>query len=79
MRGERVEDDELQWVAGLPGPAYTVAKVSIGAVRGRRIGPRAELGLGGLYALNFVPGPLAGSYGSGAPQGFMAFISLKIE
>jgi len=78
-RAERVDDDELLWLGGLPGPAYTVVKASMGAVRGFRIRPRAELGLGALYALNFVPGPLSASYGTGEPKGWMAFIRLKIE
>ncbi len=79
VRGERVDNDELLWQGGLPGPAYTVGKVSAGAVRDFRVSQRAELGLGGLYALNFVPGPLVASYGTAEPKGFMAFIRLKIQ
>jgi hypothetical protein len=79
LRGERVESDELLWTGGLPGPTYTVAKASIGAVRGFRITERIELGLGGLYAFNFLPGALGAVYGTGVPKGLMAFVRLKIE
>ncbi len=43
------------------GPAYRVGKISIGAVRDFMIADHLALGLGGLLAVNFVPGPLAPS------------------
>jgi hypothetical protein len=79
VRGERVNNDELLWLAGQPGPTLTVAKASIGAVRYFRLQERFALGLGGLYAFNFLPGALAPVYGRGVPNGLMAFVRLKIE
>jgi len=74
-----VENNELLWVAGQPGPAFTVAKVSMGAVRDLRLGERAKLGLGGLYAINFLPEALRPAYGATEPTGLMAFIRLRLE
>jgi len=79
LRTERVENNELLWVAGQPGPAFTVAKVSMGAVRDLRLGERAKLGLGGLYAINFLPEALRPAYGATEPTGLMAFIRLRLE
>jgi hypothetical protein len=75
-RAEHVENDEL---AGIHhGPAYGVGKVSLGAIRDLRIAPHLRLGLGALYAFDFVPGALGAFYG-GNPRGAMAFIRLKID
>jgi hypothetical protein len=79
LRAERVENDELLWTGGQPGPSFTVAKASIGAVRDFRWRERLALGLGGLYALDFLPGALGSVYGTGLPKGLMAFVRLKIE
>ncbi len=79
LRTERVDNDELLWLGGQPGPVYAVAKLSIGAVRDFRLGERAKLGLGGLYAVNFLPEALRAAYGTTAPTGLMAYIRLKIE
>ncbi|HEX9472673.1 MAG TPA: hypothetical protein VF931_00695 [Steroidobacteraceae bacterium] len=78
-RGERVENDELLWLGGQPGPAFTVAKAAIGAVRDFRGQERVVLGLGALYARNFLPGTLGSLYGTAAPEGLMAFVRLKIQ
>ena len=36
-------------------------------------------GLGGVYALDFVPGGLKAAYGSTEPHGAMAFVRLKLR
>jgi hypothetical protein len=74
-RAERTENDEL---AGDHGPTFTVSKASIGAVRDFRLSEHAAIGVGGLYALNFVPRGLEPSYG-GDPGAAMAFIRLKLD
>jgi hypothetical protein len=77
-RAERTENNELTTVGGHHGPVYTVAKASIGAVRDWRISEHVSFGVGGLYAVNFVPGGLERDYG-GDPDGGMAFIRLKLN
>ena len=76
-RAEHVENDELDR-RGHHGPAYGVGKVSLGAIRDFRIAPHVRLGLGALYAFDFVPRALRASYG-GNPRGAMAFIRLKVD
>jgi hypothetical protein len=78
-RAERTENNELLFVGGRPGPVFTVGKVSIGAIRDFPVAAHVKIGLGGLYAVNFVPAPLAPFYGSGEPHGAMAFLRLKIN
>ena len=77
-RAERTDNDELIPAVGHHGPAYTVGKASIGAVRDFRVAPHLALGLGGLASLNFVPRALEASYGGDA-KGFMAFVRLKLD
>lgn len=77
-RGERTQNDELVFAAGHHGPAYTVGKASIGAIRDWTIAPHTKLGLGGLYSVNWVPSDLKPVYG-GTPHGAMAFLRLKID
>jgi hypothetical protein len=77
-RAERIETDELTFVAGEPGPVFTVGKVSLGAVRDWTVSPHASVGLGGLYALDFVPDGLKAAYG-GDPHGAMVFARLKLR
>lgn len=77
-RAERTENDELSGDHGHHGPAYEVGKLSVGAVRDWRLSDRVQLGVGGLYAWNFVPAGLEPSYG-GDPEGAMAFVRLKLE
>jgi len=79
LRTERVENNELLWLGGQPGPVYAVAKLSIGGVRDFRLGARTQLGLGALYAINVLPDALGAAYGTSAPTGLMAYIRLKIE
>jgi hypothetical protein len=75
-RGEFTENREL--VEGQDSPAYKVGKVSLGLVRDFAIGGPFKLGMGGLYAKNFVPNSLEHLYG-GDPGGAMAFVRLKLE
>jgi hypothetical protein len=75
-RAERTENDALS--GGHHGPAFTVGKVSLGAIRDFRAAPHVRLGVGGLYAVNFVPDALRPAYG-GNPDGLMAFVRLRVD
>ena len=77
-RAERVENNELLSTGGHHGPTFTVSKASLGAIRDWRLSDHATFGLGGLYAVNFVPGGLETVYG-GDPNGAMAFVRLKLQ
>jgi hypothetical protein len=76
-RVETVENREL--VQGQDEPAFRVGKVSLGAVRDFPVAGHFSLGLGGLFALNFVPPPLATLYGGRHPTGAMGFVRLKLN
>lgn len=76
-RAEMTENNELVAGAGHHGPAYDVSKVSLGVIRDFEVAKNVKLGVGGLFALNFVPGPLEALY-AGDPKGAMAFVRLKI-
>lgn len=76
-RGEMTENRELIDIEH--GPAYRVAKVSLGALRDFRIAGHLSLGAGGLVALNFVPRGLREEYGASHPLGAMAFVRLKLD
>ncbi|HEV2816861.1 MAG TPA: hypothetical protein VGW40_06530 [Allosphingosinicella sp.] len=75
-RAERTRNDELG--GGHGGVAYDVGKISAGVIRDVRVAPHVRLGLGGLYALSFVPEALRPSYG-GNPGGLMAFVRLRVD
>ena len=82
-RAERVQNDELIAAlggvgAGHHGPAFNVGKISVGAIRDWPISPHLSLGVGALYAVNFVPGALDAAYGDD-PTGAMAFVRLKLH
>ena len=82
-RGEITENNELapheeHEEEGHHGETFRVGKISLGLVRDFRLAPNLKLGLGGLYAFNFVPSGLEESYG-GDPNGAMAFVRLKID
>jgi hypothetical protein len=77
-RAEWTENNELVPALGHHGPAYRVGKVSLGAIRDFRVAPHLRVGLGGLYAVNFVPRPLEALY-AGDPDGAMLFVRLKID
>jgi len=76
-RGEMTENREL--TDADDGPAYRVGKVSLGAVRDFKIAEHFSLGLGGLFAVNFVPDALAPLYGGHNPTGTMTFVRLKLD
>ena len=73
-RAEVTENDELV----SPAQPFTVAKASLGAVRDFQIAAHAKLGLGALYAHNFIPAGLEPAYG-GDQGGGMIFVRLKLE
>jgi hypothetical protein len=78
-RAERIESNELSGDGhGHHGPVFDVAKVSAGLIRDFRVGGNVRLGVGGLYALNFVPAGLEPSYG-GDPDGAMLFLRIKVD
>jgi hypothetical protein len=76
-RAEETRNREL--VQGQDEPAYSVGKVSLGAIRDFRVADHLALGAGGLFSLNFVPDGLAPFYGGHHPTGTMAFLRLKIR
>jgi len=77
-RGEITENRELLPLEG-HGPAFTVGKVSLGAVRDFRIAKHFSLGAGGLFAVNFVPDSIAPLYGGNNPVGTIGFVRLKLD
>ncbi|HEX8573974.1 MAG TPA: hypothetical protein VF759_14610 [Allosphingosinicella sp.] len=77
-RAERTENDELGSAGGHHGPAFAVGKLSLGALRDFRLVPHARLGIGALWAFNFVPAGLEAAY-SGDRNGAMAFLRVTID
>lgn len=77
-RAELTENNELTDVGGHHGPVYDVAKASIGAVHDFQVAQHIKLGVGGLFAYNFVPSALEPYY-DGDPVGLMGFLRLKID
>ncbi len=78
-RGEVTENNELIESEGEHhGEAFRVGKVSIGLLREFTVAKHLKLGLGGLYAFNFVPSEIEPVYG-GDPNGAMAFVRLKLD
>jgi hypothetical protein len=78
-RGEVTENRELVADPEEHGPAFRVGKASIGAIRDFRVAEHFSLGLGGLFAVNFVPDGLAPLYGGHNPTGTMGFVRLKLD
>lgn len=76
-RGEWIENRELLGL--VDSPAYRVGKISLGAVRDIRIAEHFSIGAGGLLSVNFVPNPIAPSYGGHNPIGAMGFLRLKLN
>ena len=77
-RAEYAEQNELLIVGGHHGPTFDVGKVSIGALRDFRLAEHVRVGIGGLYAFNFVPAQFEALYDSD-PNGAMLFVRLKID
>ncbi|HET9354098.1 MAG TPA: hypothetical protein VFO32_08890, partial [Sphingomicrobium sp.] len=78
-RGEMTENRELVADPEEHGPAFKIGKISIGAVHDFRIAENLSLGVGGLFAVNFVPDGLAPLYGGNNPTGAMGFVRLKLD
>jgi hypothetical protein len=78
-RAERENNNELIVMGPMQGTAYTVGKTSLGAVRDFTLIDPLKIGIGALYAFNFVPDSLAPLYGRTDPQGAMVFVRLKID
>jgi hypothetical protein len=76
-RGEVTENRELTDVEH--GHAYRLGKVSVGGLRDFKVAENLSLGVGGLFAVNFVPDALASDYGGHNPTGAMGFIRLKLD
>lgn len=76
-RGEITENREL--LEGEEHEAFRVGKISLGAVRDFRIAEHFSFGVGGLFAVNFVPKGLAPLYGGSNPTGAMGFVRLKLD
>jgi hypothetical protein len=74
-RAEWTQNNELEEGHG---EAFEVGKASLGVIYDFRLSEDAKLGLGGLYAVNFIPDELEHDYG-GNPGGAMAFVRLKVE
>ena len=77
-RAESVDNAELLTLPGGRMPTETVSKLSLGAIHDWRAAPHLKIGLGALYAFDFVPGALRTAYGAD-PHGAMAFLRLKID
>jgi hypothetical protein len=78
-RGEITENRELLEAEAGHGNAYRVGKVSLGVVRDWRVAEHLSLGVGGLFAVNFVPDGLREAYGSSRPLGAMGFVRVKFD
>jgi len=77
-RGEMTENRELLDLEE-HGPAFRVGKVSLGAIRDFKVAEHLSLGVGGLFAVNFVPDGLEPLYGGSNPTGAMGFLRLKVD
>ena len=53
--------------------------MSLGAIRDFKVVDHLSLGVGGLFALNFVPDGLEPLYSGNNPIGAMGFLRLKVE
>ncbi len=78
-RGENTENRELVEADDGHGPAYSVSKMSLGALRDVAISPHLVFGVGGLVSVNFVPEELRDVYGGRHPTAVMGFVRLKLD
>lgn len=74
-RAERTENGELD---GHHGPVHAVGKASLGALHDVRVMPHLRLGVGALWAFNFLPPALEAAY-SGDEDGAMVFLRVTID
>lgn len=77
-RLEHETNNELTGFEAQDASVYAVGKASLGAIRDLRLSSHVKLGLGALYAFNFLPASLTSRYGRD-PAGMMLFARLKIE
>ncbi len=77
-RGEMTENRELLDIEE-HGPAFNVGKISLGAIHDFRLADHFALGLGALFAVNFVPDTLEPLYGGNNPIGAMGFVRFKLD
>jgi len=77
-RGEITQNSELVESEDGHGPAYRVAKASVGIVRDFRIAKHLSIGVGGLVSINAVPDALAPLYGGHHPTGAMGFVRFRL-
>lgn len=77
-RFERVRNDELLDVENFEGPPYAVGTLSFGVIHDWQALDHLKVGVGGLYAFNFVPPGLIDRYGHD-PAGKMAFVRFKVD
>ena len=73
-RAESIESDEIFPAAGVK----TVGELTLGGIHDWRVAEYLKLGVGGLYAFDFVPKTPKPSYG-GDPHGAMVFLRLIAE
>ncbi len=78
-RGELTENRELVEDPDEHGPAFKVGKISLGAVHDFRLAENLSFGVGGLFAVKFVPDGLAPLYGGRNPTGAMGVVRLKVD
>jgi hypothetical protein len=60
-------------------PAYRVGKISIGTVRDFQIMDHCSIGIGGQFALNFLPDALEPIYGGDHPLGAIGFVRFRLD
>lgn len=70
-RAEWEQNNELDAL----GRIFGVGELTLGAIHDWPLGEHFKLGVGGLYALDFVPSAMVPSYGA-TPRGLMAFVRL---
>lgn len=70
-RAETIDSDELFSAPGL----VTAGQWTLGAIHDWRVAAHAKVGVGGLYAFDFLPGDLTPAYGAD-PHGAMLFMRL---
>ncbi|HEX6867131.1 MAG TPA: hypothetical protein VF122_07860 [Caulobacteraceae bacterium] len=74
-RAEQAEQDELGDEDH--GPAYTVRKLSLGAVRDFRLAEHVKVGVGGQVSAFDIEEPLGATYGD--PTGTAVFVRFKLD
>lgn len=77
-RAERIDNDELLLPPGAAsGPAFTVGKVSLGAIRDVAVAPHLAFGVGTVVSRSLTPAGLDPGYG-GDRTSALGFVRLKL-